>query len=246
MYNKLTIVFFLLFTVLGFSQFTVEKVSDGAFINDGDVFTFNSTVLADSSFEFVVRNTSDHEIDVVIYVESITNTSGRDMELCFGVCYSGIALGVSYPNTNPTAYHLPVGGQSEPHGNHMYNQSLGDDTTQPVEYVFKFHEVDASGAEIGTPVTMTYRYDATANVTDFSNFDWNIYPTLVHDNILHVTTSEELSVSIVDYLGRTVKSFSKVNANDNEINLQGLEKGIYFVIAENSINEKSTKRIILK
>ena len=51
-------------------------------------------------------------------------------------------------------------GESMGFGDHFYNTDEGDGTNYPLEYVFKFFELNGNG----DPITITYRYDGTASV----------------------------------------------------------------------------------
>jgi len=239
--KKLIFALFLFFTSQTFAQFTVAT-SDGDPINDGDLFTYSSTQYPNNSLEFVVTNTTNQDIDVVINVISITNTNGSGMEICFGLCYSGISAHTSYPTDTP--YHLAANSSSEPHGNHILNNATNG--SMVLEYVLKFTQVDGSGNEIGSPITITYRYDPNAaSIRDVAKFDFSVYPTIIKDNILNLDTNLPLNINFADLQGKEVKQ-STINSGKSTINLSDLNSGTYFLIATDNNGRESFKKIIIQ
>ncbi len=238
--KKLILITILLLSYLGFAQFTVAT-SDGAPINDGDVFTFNTTNYPHNSIEFVVTNPTNQDMDVVIFVESITNTNGSGMEICFGLCYSGVSTHTSYPTDSP--YHLAANSSSEPYGNHILNNATNGSLV--LEYVLKFTQVDGNGNQIGTPVTITYRYDQTASVNDNTLNDVKVFPTIVKNKIINIDTNQDLSVSFVDIQGKTVKEI-KATVGLNQVDVSALNTGNYFILLSNNEGKEYFKKIIIK
>ena len=238
--KKLFIISALLLVSLNFAQFTVAK-SDGTPINDGDVFIFGTTTYPDNSLEFVVTNPTNQDMDIVIYVESITNTDGSGFELCFGNCYSGVSPRSYYPSDSP--YHLAADSSSEPHGNHFLNTATNGNLI--IEYVLKFTQVDNAGHQIGMPVTITYRYDQTAAVKTNHLQGVKIFPTIVKNHRIRVDCTQDLSFKIIDFLGKTSQKGWLTNGL-NQINLNNLKTGIYFLILKNNKGEKTYRKIIVQ
>jgi hypothetical protein len=155
------------------AQFTVED-HDGNLIEDGDVVAYNSIVFEEASLEFFVNNTSTGEIRTRIEFVSATNADGSQMELCYGECYTGITIGENYP----VGFDVVIAaGDQTGLGNHMYNADPGNGT-DVLDYVFRFYEVDAGGNEIGTPLSMTYRYDPLLGVNDQNALDLQLFQPL--------------------------------------------------------------------
>jgi hypothetical protein len=228
----------LLITTISYAQFTVAK-SDGTPINDGDVFTYSTNTYPDSNLEFVVTNTTNQGIDVVIEVVSVDGTNGSGMEVCFGLCYSGIALSGVYPSP---PYHLDANASSEAHGNHFFN-TASSNNGDVIEYVFKFKQVDTNGDQIGNSVTITYRYDVNAAVNDYNNIDFSVYPSIVTSNALTIKTTDNLQVTFVDLQGKTVKQF-KVDNSTNQVDISDLKSGTYFLLISNKIGKEEFVKII--
>lgn len=237
--KKIFFTLIILLSITTYSQFTLAT-DDGTPINDNDVFTFNSIAYPYANLEFVVTNTAGNAIDVVITVETVTNTNGSLMELCFGLCYTGIVQGNSYPDT---PYHLEAGASSEPHGNHFLNTADG---SQVITYLFRFHEVDGSGNEIGTPLRVTYTYDPNAAVVgDFNQVNFDVFPTLVNNGLIKINTNEDLILTFIDSLGRIVKQ-ENISANTNALDISDLNSQIYYIKAQNNQGLKTIKKIIVK
>ena len=230
----------LLVSTYSFAQFTVAK-SDGTPINDGDIFTFTSNSYPDASLEYVVTNTTNQPINVVIEVVSISNTNGSGMELCFGSCYSGVTAHTNYPTDTP--YQLAANASSESNGNHFLNTASNGSNT--IEYVFKFKQLDMNGNEIGNTVTITYRYDPTAGVNDNFLTSFNLFPTIIKNNVLNIQTSENLDLTFVNIQGKTLKQ-TKVNTNTKSIDISNLNAGTYFVLIANKDGQEAYKKIILQ
>ena len=82
------------------AQFTVED-SEGNPIVDGEVVAYNVYTYPEASLDFFVNNTSGTD-DIYTKIEfvSAVNADGSLMELCYGLCYTGITIGNSYPPNN--------------------------------------------------------------------------------------------------------------------------------------------------
>jgi len=234
------LIFALLISSVTFAQFTVAK-SNGTPINDGDIITFNTNTYPEASLEYVVTNTTNQGIDVVIEPISISNTDGSAMELCFGSCYSGVSVHTVYPTDTP--YHLDAGASSEQVGNHFLNTASNGSNV--IEYVFKFKQVDNNGNEIGTPITFTYRYDPTASVESNLATKFDLFPSIIKNKLLNVQTSEPLELTFVNLQSKTVKQI-KVNTTTNNINIADLKSGVYFILVVNNKGQEAFKKIIVR
>jgi len=237
--KKISLILALLISTISFAQFTVAK-SDGTPINDGDVFTFTTNTYPDANLEYVVTNTTNQPINIVIEVVSISNTDGSGMELCFGFCYSGISAHTEYPTDAP--YQLAANASSEPHGNHFFNAASNGSNT--LDYVFKFKQLDDNGNEIGNSVTITYRYAPTASVNDDFLKTFNLYPTIIKNNTLNIQTSEKLDLNFINIQGKTLKQI-KVDSNTKNIDVSNLNSGTFFILISNEKGEEAFKKIVI-
>jgi len=237
----------LLFTLLLFvftmnAQFTVED-SEGNPINDGDVVAYNVITFPEASLDFFVNNTSTTD-DIYTKIEfvSAVNADGSLMELCYGLCYTGITIGSSYPPNNEYVEIAP-GGQTGP-GNHMYNADPGNGT-DIIEYVFRFYQVDQGGTnEIGDDLTMTYRYDPLLGIDDLNEINISLYSTVITD-LLKIDTIEDLDFKVIDLQGRLVKE-QRLIAGHQEINMSDLRSQIYIVQFTNEQGNSKTAKIVVR
>lgn len=221
------------------AQFTVED-DEGNFIEDGDVVAYNSIIFDEASLEFFVTNTSSDEIRSRIEFVSATNADGSQMELCYGECYTGITIGENYP----VGFDIVIApGAQTGLGNHMFNADPGNGT-DVLDYVFRFYQVDVAGNEIGTPLSMTYRYDPLLGVNDQNMLDVTIASTVVTSQII-ATTFEPLDVTIYDLQGRRVLS-QKLDVGQQAIDVSNLRSQMYIVQFENTEGASQTTKIVVR
>jgi hypothetical protein len=232
----------LLFFITSFihAQFNLSKI-DGTPINDGDVFTFNTNQYPDANLEFAIENTTNQDIGVVIEVVSISNTNGSGMELCFGLCYAGITVNTVYPTDGPR--NIPANSTIS-NGNHFLN-TASSPNGEVLEYVFKFKQVDANGNQVGDSVTITYRYDPNAaGVENYnSGIDYSIYPSVITNNNLNIRTTKNLTMTVLDLQGKTIKQV-EIKPSTDRINVSYLNPGIYFLLISDEQGKKELLKII--
>ncbi|PKA82319.1 putative secreted protein (Por secretion system target) [Ulvibacter sp. MAR_2010_11] len=222
------------------AQFTVEDLAGNPIV-EGDIVAYNSLDFEHAALEFFVNNTSaTEEINMRIEFVSATNADGSQMELCFGECYTGIAIGTVYPIGLDMI--IAPGGQTGP-GNHMYNADPGDGSSQ-LDYVFRFFQVDAGGNEIGTPMSMTYRYDPLLGVNDVEPLQVAIVSTIVANELV-VNAQEDLDVVIYDLQGRKVLAQS-ISVGQQAINVSGLRSQLYLVQFSNNKGVSQTSKIVVR
>ena len=240
MKSKLLIICILLLSISVKAQYTVED-SNGDLIQEGDMVVYGATTYPEGSFDFYVNNTSSTE-DIRMRIEfvSAVNADGSMMELCFGECYTSIVIGESYPVGLDVI--VPPGGQTG-EGNHFYNADPGNGTDM-LDYVFRFFQVDATGNEIGTSLTMTYRYDPALSVSDFEKLDVSIESTIVRD-LLAVNVAEEVEVAIFDLQGRIVVT-AKLDIGEHNIDVSNLNEQMYIVKFVNTNGASQVDKIIVK
>lgn len=92
---------------------------------------------------------------------------------------------------------------------------------------------DAGAAYIFAPDNITNIKEQTTN-------PFSVFPNPSSEQI-YVVTPESSPVHLIDYTGRTVKSFF-FNAGSHEINLRGLQPGLYFIEA----GKFGTRNIIIQ
>lgn len=223
------------------AQYTVED-HDGNLLTDGDIISFN-TIAPDAGaiYDFYVNNTSTTDnIRMKIEFVSALNADGTMMELCFGLCYTGITIGQSYP---PNADYVEImPGAQTPPGNHMANADPGNGT-DVLDYLFRFYQIDTAGNEIGDPLSVTYRYDPLLSVNE-NSLSVNIFATSITDE-LNVTVDEELNLTIYNLQGKIVKS-QKLNIGQQSINMSDLSSQMYVAHFDNGRGLSQTTKIVVR
>jgi hypothetical protein len=234
--------FLLVGTITINAQFTVED-GDGVPIMDGEVRSFNVYDVPAAKLDFFVNNTSStDEIYTKIEFVSAVNADGSLMELCYGLCYTGISIGNSYPGGTDSVPIAP-GAQTGP-GNHFYNSEPGNGT-DVVEYVFRFYQVDETGMnEIGDELTMTYRYDPLLGIDDVNDINLELASTIITDRLI-VDTIEDLEFKVVDLQGRVVKQ-QNITAGHHEINMNDLRSQIYVIQFTNAEGQIRVEKIVVR
>lgn len=220
------------------AQFTVETHAGNPIV-DGQIITVGELGEA-STVPFYVFNNTGAEINMKIKFVSAVNADGIDMEVCFGDCYSHIVIGESYPFGY--SIQIPANSHQGTDGDHFLNRHVGNGTDIQ-DYVFRFHQVDGVGNEIGTPLTMTYRYDPLLAASDFNKLDVSVYPT-VTEGKLTVDTDETLELSIYDLQGRLV-STSEMTVGKNEIDMSNVASQMYLLHFKNEQGQSQITKIIV-
>jgi len=240
MKKKLLLFSLLLAVVTMNAQFTLED-SEGNLISDGDVIEFGVLGASGGSWEYYVNNTSSTDaIYMKILFENAVQANGNMMELCFGECYSSIVIGNAYPDDS--FVEIAPDAQTGP-GNHLLNSEPGNGTDL-VDYVFKYYQIDQDGNEIGTPLTITYRYNPLLGVADFNKLEVLISSTIIQNEMI-VDTLEDLDLMVYDLQGRLVKN-QKLNAGQQRINMSDLSPQVYIVNFKNVQGLSKTFKVIVK
>lgn len=223
------------------AQFTVET-DTGTPILDGDIFAFGQ-VGDPAKLKFHINNTSSSQINMLVECVSMTNTNGSMMQFCITpTCYFDVVAGEFYPHDPYPPVPIQPGEQSN--GNeHFMNFDTGNGT-DVIDYVFRFYQVNDFGIQIGTSLTMTYRYDPLLSAEEMNKLDIAVYPTLVQD-ILTVKTPEALKMSIYDLQGRRLKS-TELAVGQNQIELSNLSSQMYLVRFENELGESQITKVIVQ
>ena len=246
---KRIILLFTLLAITGLQAQMVVKKADGTVINDGQVFTFSSMVYAQAVLGFYVQNTSTTDnIRVKIKCESITNADGSNMQLCFGgVCLASITAGNSYPSGQPVV--VAPGATTINAFDDFYNQNPGDGTHYPMDYVFKFYQMDTSNMIIGNAVTITYRYNPTLNT---AGFNWNslsnmgiVLKSNVTSTALEIEAHQETTVDLYDVTGKVVGQ-KTLTSGLNSVDVSALQSGLYLLNFNNASGQRATMKFIKK
>jgi hypothetical protein len=246
--KKISLLFtFLFFTTFTFAQFTVTDY-DNVPILDGDIRGFNSVIPSEATLYFWINNESaDEDIYIKIKLESILNSDGSSFQFCFAtLCIESVEEGQTYPASPPPNdfITIPAGG-TNPQFDKFQNENEGDGTNYPIDYVWKFFQVDGNGDEIGESITFTYRYDPNLSVSDFENsMGVSLQNTLATD-MLTVSSINPLNYKIFNINGQLMNS-SHIGSGINNINVSGLNYGVYFIKFANEMGNTTTMKFVVK
>ena len=242
MKRKLLILTFIMASFVSFAQFEVRESSNDNLISEGQTFNFTEAGCSYSepcNFKFKVTNTSSDDIYMRIFVDDLTNTDGSDFQLCFaGVCLNSVTLGSGYPNN--AAMIAP--GVTNSAGNNFWNQNLAG--SPAMSLTFRFQAFDALGTEIGTPLTMTYNYDENLSVEEVQLTKVEIFPT-VANNELTVSSSEALTATFYDLLGKRVKQVA-IEPGKVVVDVSDLASQAYIIQFVNAKGNLITKKIVIE
>jgi hypothetical protein len=247
--KKIIIVIACFCSALSFSQMTMKKL-DGTPIVNGDVFTYS--VLGDADVAassdpaylgFKIYNSSNNSINVKMKLISMSNADGNNLQFCIDpICIGTITVGNSYPSSGNSV--IPANGQN---GNfdHFINANPGNGTSN-VEYVLKFYMVNTFGAEIGTPITFTYRYSPTLAVgtNALQNAGINVKSTFVNSQVEFDANSNG-NAELYDLNGRMITSISYISGY-NYVDVSNLNAAVYILNFTNDEGKKAALKIIKK
>ncbi|MDP0995690.1 hypothetical protein, partial [Klebsiella pneumoniae] len=78
----------------------------------------------------------------------------------------------------------------------FYNENEGDGTNYPMDFVWRFFQVDENDNEIGESITYTYRFDPNLSVSDIeNNLGVNLQNTIA-ENYLKIESVNPLGFEI--------------------------------------------------
>lgn len=235
---------FCLQSLYSIAQMSLTKI-DGTPINDGDVFNFTSALEPDSYLGIKVINNSNSDINVKVKCVNIINSNGSNVQLCFGnICVPNITTGNSYPNVPAFIEANSSNGNFD----HFLNTNTGINPNLPVEYAFRFYQVDDNGIEIGNTVSFTYRYSATLSNQSFSNQLSTLGVSLksnIVTNSLEIEASKNTQMSMYDINGKLVRE-QNLNSGSHSIDTSILNSGTYILSFRNNEGQTATSKIIKK
>lgn len=240
---KKTLLFltFLTFGICANAQYTVSDRA-GNLLSDGDVLNYSTLDFENSSYQYYVTNTSGSNINMRIEFLSAENSTGSGFEVCFGQCYTGIAVGQTIPEAPEFVTLTP--GEVTLDGNHFYNFDAGNGT-DILNFVFRFYQVEDDGVtETGTPLTFTYRYTPLLATQDFNKLNVSLNSTLI-DREMTVNAVEGLDLSIYSIQGKLVKT-AKIEAGRTTIDVSDLASQVYLVKFNNNQGVTETIKVVIK
>jgi hypothetical protein len=248
--KKVIVLIVCLCSSLSFSQMTMKKL-DGTSINNGDVFTYTSLADPDNPsttdpayLGLKIFNSSASNINVKMKLISMTNANGSSLQFCIDpICVGTITVGNSYPSSGSSI--IPANGQNGSF-DHFANGYAGNGLSN-VEYVLKFYMVNSFGAEIGTPITFTYRYSPNLSTPGFNavkEAGINIKSTLVSSQVEFDATTNG-RVELFDLSGRLI-SQNNYTSGYNTVDVSNLNAAVYLVNFATEEGKKATLKVVKK
>lgn len=226
-------------------SFTVAT-DTGTPITDGSVHTFSHLGDPDGTLSFDITNTSGTQIDMRLEFVSMTNGDDTGDWICvFGVCLppTSTTPGDVLPLAGSNNFTRIDPGVTTDYGDHFYNTDPGDGANYPLDYVFKFFEVDGSGNEINDPITFTYRYDGTAAVEDIAQVGFELYPNVSSD-FVNLKINENVSAQLINTQGQLIKQYN-FNAGTHSIDVSSFSKQMYYLKLSNEQGQQSLAKLIV-
>ncbi|HPF11028.1 MAG TPA: T9SS type A sorting domain-containing protein [Flavobacteriaceae bacterium] len=221
------------------AQFTLET-QEGDPIVDGQTVTYGTLDETSASLHFYVNNESTtDEIYMKVEFVSAVNYDGTNMQVCFGLCYDPVIVGVSYPPGTDVVIIQP-GQHQDSVGDKFWNYNDGGGS--PVEYVFRFYQVDGAGMEIGDDLSFTYRYDPDLGVNEATAVKANLASTIVKDQLV-VQAQEDVQIQMFNIQGKLLVN-QKLNAGTNNVNIASLPAQVYLVQIANEKGASQTVKVV--
>ena len=113
-------------------------------------------------------------------------------------------------------------------------------TLAPGNYYLKLTSTNPTNTNYTTPYQFTITTTLSVNDNSFASFTF--YPNPVKD-ILHLENISITKASIYSMLGQLIETQTFENTTSNSLDLISLESGIYLIVLENDLEQKTIKVI---
>tara|TARA_B100000945_G_scaffold290523_1_gene264330 strand:- start:789 stop:1292 length:504 start_codon:yes stop_codon:yes gene_type:complete len=166
------------------------------------------------------------------------------MEFCFGECYFGVSLGLSYPLSSYVS--IEPGETQVSSGDHFFNQDQGDGTN-PVEYSFRFYMVDQNGDEVvsipelQTDYRVNYMYSSTLGINEY---DSSKLKFRFNGNEFIINSNENMYLSMYTIEGKKIFK-QNIFIGDNFINFTSTNNKFLILNFETEEKIKFSKKILI-
>ena len=245
--KKTVSLFSLLITTLALqAQMTVTTY--GALeteILDGDIISVGSLAPQAATVYFYIHNNFDEDIDVRVKVEQITNTDGDEFQFCFAtLCIFSIEEGAVYPEQGGPVT-IPAGGTNVEFDK-FQNENAGDGENYPLDYVFKFFQVDENDEEIGESITFTYRFDPNLSTIDHSlNAMGVTLKNTIGNNSIWFDSTASVNYQMFDLNGRSIQSQFFAEGS-HQVGISQLKAGLYLLKFTDNQGRTATAKFVKK
>lgn len=228
--KKLLLTFFFFTLIFGVSAQTPKKRYT---IQPDNILIGTVDLHSQSDFKIYQDNISDDTLILKWQLISKDIKNGWDYSTCgFGICYTGI------PDTLCTMNPLP------PHET-AFLSLLVDAKKISGNGKATYYIYDSQYPELKDTISFIISTDANAIHEDALASTWSVYPNPATD-IVHITIdhrgSPGASIRISNIIGQTVYSAS-ATSGVNEIPVNSLSPGIYFVRYDSGESDFSIKKL---
>ncbi len=186
----------------------------------------------------ILRNTTDHDVNIVIQTSVISNEDNSFLALCVGgSCYAPTA-------TETSVITVPAGGETTD----FHTQFIPNGNTSKATAYYVLMNIDDEEGTDYQAVTVTYDYPAYLASESLTSTLEQFRLTQNGNNLVcqysfGKTASRQVVIS--NMVGVRVASFSLDNNSGKKTVTAHLPKGIYiYTLVENGRNVKSHKIII--
>lgn len=221
------------------AQFHVET-HEGDPIVDGQTLNFGGVGDPDGNLKFWVYNDNANEdINMRIEFVSGTNTDGSNMELCFGLCFTGITIGESYPINDFVT--IAPGHHQISSGDHFL---LIDGQNGIMDFNFRFYQVDGSGNQVGDDLNFLFHYDPALGVADSTKLNFSMQSTVINGEMV-LNVNELLQLEVYDIQGRLVKN-QQLEVGRQLVNMSDLSAQTYIFKFQNKMGQSQVTKVVVK
>lgn len=150
-----------------------------------------------------------------------------------------VESGDGYPNGNTTYVHLDLAADC--YTIHLFDE-YGDGGTLVVIEDHDGNRLLTKTGNWGAHFEGEFSSNGILNIDQMELGNINIYPNPTHD-VLNITNAENADIQIFDTLGKMILSKDAISANE-QLNVSGLNAGIYFIQISKEGNVTNKKVII--
>ncbi|MGO3154496.1 MAG: T9SS type A sorting domain-containing protein [Mesonia sp.] len=222
------------------AQIVITEENDTPIVNN-ETYSYSELGI---ELPIFITNQGDEAVRILAEVVNMNNASGSNLQFCVGgTCYANIAIGNTYPLNGPLI--LQPGGDNGQF-DHFFSSYPGDNTEAPVDYTFRFYEVDENGNELGDLVTFTYLYDSSLSTSNFSmeSLGVTLNSSIIVDKI-SFNANAKVSLAVYDLNGKRVESQS-FEQGSHQLNAAHLTAGVYLIKFNTADGKQATTKIIKK
>jgi len=235
-------------TTLAQAQAPAISVFNGSVeVTEGYQYESHSlNVDAPEELKLKVKNLGDATINLKLKTTGLTNADDNlgYIQFCFdGQCNFMVSQNSTVPSAVDGLVLTP--GASNGDDDHFFSVYKGDIEGQPVIFNLAIVQVDANGTEIATLRNFSYKYSATAGLSDFallSKMGIIINNTIVK-NSLDITANQNAKLEVININGQTIK-MATIKDGSQSVDLSGLASAVYFARFTNENKQTSQIRIV--